>query len=188
MRVVFLAILGFFVTLANSNATVLGNAVGAVVNPYIGAGYSKISNSDNLSGNKNILDNTKLNLGVKVLGIVSLELDYSKYHRAENDSSNTYNLTSQGVNIVLNPPILRFLNVGLEGIIGAGMADVKYKEKLGNGGNSESIKTGKAILGLRLIAPGGVGVYATLEQYTKTFVENGSKPRAVTIGVNYYLF
>lgn len=174
MKKIFLAL---FATLFSFNANAL------IISPHVGLDY--VSNTPNGYGEMNHLNGAAVSVGVKGLGLLSLEAYYQKFLTTDAAFKTRTNPSAYGVDAVLD-----VLNVGLVealATVGYGKYDLKggtLDDKIADfQGNVY-----RAGIGAQFNPTGDIGIRA---MYRYVFPEDKflkKNMQELTIGVRYYFF
>mgnify|MGYP001806264940 CR=1 FL=1 len=155
------------------------------INSYFGVALSDYNDGNQQKYSAKNFSNAKILGGLRVLGLLSAEIEYSNFLISKNN--NSFDVSNYGANLYLTPPILRVFGTGLEGIIGYGVNKNTYKHH--DSGLKSSKNLSKFILGARLIMLEKIAVFATSEFMLNKPELSKSKttPVIISVGVNYFL-
>jgi hypothetical protein len=193
----FYLIFSFFAFLLASSYS--KSYAGIILTPYLGAAIANYDDSNNSSGTSNKLSDVRNNtkngpkgiVGLRIAGIVSAELEYSQFSVSSTKQDflgRKFYVKNYGFNLMLTPPILRLMDFGLEGIIGAGVLNTNYTDSTTNKKYKDSIP--KAILGARFIVFNKFAVFATSEFLTsrpQMVNSSSTTPIILSAGINIFL-
>jgi len=158
------------------------------VQSYVGAGVSGYYDGNSQSAVSNKMANYKGIVGLRLLGLVSVEAEYSQFNLTSSQVAGVQNfdVSNTGFNLLLTPPLLRIFGNGLEGIVGVGLNQNRYTNNASGQVYKRDIP--KAIFGLRFMVFNKLAVFATSEFMTKQpqMATEKYAPIVLTTGVNIF--